>query len=81
MDSEPGDVCHYLNLGRVLLLAGRRSAAIDVFREGLHLGRDERIVKELEGLGTRRSPVVESLHRGHPLNKWLGMIRDRLGFA
>lgn len=80
LGKEPAKTVHYRNLGRVLLLAGRKDEAILVFRQGLRLGRDEGIIRELHSLGTRIPPVFRSLERNHPLNKWLGIILGRLGF-
>lgn len=77
---EPGSTGHYRNLGRVLLLAGRKDEALLAFRQGLRLGRDEGIVRELEALGTRNPPVIGALHRDHLLNKWLGILLSWLGF-
>lgn len=80
LDSEPGNPLFTLNLGRILLIAGRKDEAIGVFRQGLSHGRDPRLVEQLERLGTRREPVFPRLPRGHFINKYAGMIRSRLGF-
>ncbi len=80
MEEAPDNALLYRNLGRVLLLAGRKDEAMMVFRQGLRLDRDEVIVRELDRLGTRRPPVIRLLARNHPLNKWLGIILSRLGF-
>jgi tetratricopeptide (TPR) repeat protein len=77
---EPDNALHHRNLGRVLLLAGRKDEALLAFRQGLRLGRDEGIIRELDRLGTRKPPVIRALGRNHPLNKWLGIILSRLGF-
>lgn len=77
---EPANILHYRNLGRVLLLAGRKDEALLAFREGMEIGRDKGIIRELEALGTRMPPVVRALHRDHPLNKCLGIVLCRLGF-
>ncbi|HEY6871241.1 MAG TPA: hypothetical protein VI298_00810 [Geobacteraceae bacterium] len=77
---EPANALHYRHLGRVLVLAGRKDEALIVFRQGLRLGGDEGIMRELDRLGARKPPVIKALDRRHPLNKWLGIILDRLGF-
>jgi tetratricopeptide (TPR) repeat protein len=77
--AEPGNSLHYLNLGRVFLLAGMKGEAIEVFREGLKRERNAEVVTELERLGTRKAPPLPSLHRNHPLNKYLGILLARLG--
>jgi len=69
---------HYLNLGRIYLLAGQKTKAINVFRRGLRCGRDARIIAELKMLGLRRSPVFRSLSRSHLLNRLAGKLRHRL---
>ncbi len=76
---EPENPLHHRNLGRVLLLAGRKEDALQVLRQGMRLGWDEGIIRDLERLGTRNQPVLKKLHRNHPLNKWLGIILSRLG--
>ncbi|MCM2359135.1 MAG: hypothetical protein NDI77_13380 [Geobacteraceae bacterium] len=77
---EPGNTLHYRNLGRVLLLAGRKDEALLAFRQGLRVGRDEGMVRELDALGTRKPAVIGSLHRDHFLNKWLGILLSWVGF-
>ena len=77
---EPDNVFHYRNLGSVLLLAGNSCEAVKVFREGLHIGKDDGIIRKLDSLGTRKKPVFTSLSRKHFLNRTVGLILDRLGF-
>jgi tetratricopeptide (TPR) repeat protein len=77
---EPENVFHYRNLGCVLLLAGNNQEAIEVFREGLRIGKDEGIIRKLDSLGTRKPPVFKSLSRKHFLNRTIGLVMDRLGF-
>ena len=59
---------HYLNLGRIYLLANRRERAINIFRTGLRVRKDSRIIHELKNLGIRKPPVLESLPRDHMIN-------------
>ena len=75
-DPKNSDI--YLNLGKVHLLAGNRKQAIQVFRLGLRLQRNSRIVNELNVLGQRKSPPIPFLQRSHPLNKYLGKILTKL---
>lgn len=77
---EPANSVHYLNLGRVYLMAEQKSNAIWVFRRGLKMGRNPRIIAELKKLGLRRQPVMMALPRENPLNKYLGLLTTRLGF-
>ena len=75
---EPWNSTHYLNLGRIYLLAGRRQEAIRTFRDGLLHENNPRIQEELARLGTRKYPVIASLPREHPFNKLFGKIFTRL---
>jgi tetratricopeptide (TPR) repeat protein len=79
IDQEPANPLHYLNLGRVFLFQGRKTEAIQIFREGLSHGLDERIVDEFNRLGTRKKPVLSFLKRDNPINKFLGILLTRLG--
>lgn len=68
----------YLNLAEVYQRSGRPQDAIAVLEKGLvSAGRDFRIRRALEKIGTRREPVLSFLHRGHPLNVTLGKWRHR----
>jgi len=76
---EPQNPTHYLVLGRILLLTSDKARAIEAFRQGLTAGSDERIAAELKKLGLRRPPVIKSLKRNHPLNRWLGKCLSFFG--
>lgn len=76
---EPTTPLHYLNLGRIHLLAGNKVRAMEVFRQGLPFDNYGEIVKELEQLGSRKTPLFPSLSRAHPLNHYLGLLMSRLG--
>ena len=80
IDREPDNTFHYRNLGNVLILAGNRGEAIEAYRKGLHIRKDEWIIRKMDALGTRKPPVIESLSREHFLNRSLGIILNRLGF-
>jgi ribosomal protein S15P/S13E len=41
-------------------------------------GRDFRIRRALQKIGSRRDPMVTFLHRSHPVNRTLGRLRHRL---
>jgi predicted Zn-dependent protease len=69
----------YLNLAEVYQNCGRKEDAIAVLEKGLvSAGRDFRIRRVLEKIGTRREPVLAFLHRTHPMNRALGKLRHRL---
>ncbi|HEX6852681.1 MAG TPA: tetratricopeptide repeat protein [Candidatus Polarisedimenticolaceae bacterium] len=65
----------YLNLGRVLIVAGRKREAYDALRKGIALQPSHPgIQRELARLGRRRRPVVPFLDRSHPINVALGKM-------
>jgi Flp pilus assembly protein TadD len=78
---EPANPLHYLNLGRIYLLAGKKDVAIQTFRQGLKTGKSSQIVTELKNLGLRKGPLLPALPRNHPLNRYLGLVLHRLGLA
>lgn len=77
IERDPDNTLHYLNMGRILLMQGKKPAAMEILNEGLRHGPDSRISADLQLLGTRRKPVIPFLRRAHPLNKSLGYILDR----
>jgi Flp pilus assembly protein TadD len=69
----------YLNLAEVYHHAKRDGDAIATLKKGfISAGRDARIRRALEMMGGRRTPVVPSLGRTHPLNRILGRWRHRM---
>jgi len=68
----------YLNLAEVYQQCGRTQDAIDTLEKGLvSAGRDFRIRRALQKIGTRRDPMLSFLHRSHPVNRTLGKWRHR----
>jgi tetratricopeptide (TPR) repeat protein len=76
---EPKNSSHFLNLGRVYLMAGDKKEAIRIFRMGLRHERNREIVAELDRLGTRSPPPISFLGRDNPLNKYLGLVLKKTG--
>lgn len=76
---EPGNTVHYLNLGKIYLIGGRKAEAIRVLRNGLEIEPDPEIVEELNRLGIRKPPVLPFLKRSNPINRYLGIILRRSG--
>jgi hypothetical protein len=69
----------YLNLAEVYQQSGRTQDAIATLEKGLvSAGRDFRIRRALQKIGSRREPLVTFLHRSHPVNRTLGKLRHRL---
>ena len=79
MEEEPGIADHYLNLGRILILAGNKVEALDVLRKGIAVAPHPEIASLLETIGTRKPPVIGFLGRDNVLNKHLGILLARLG--
>lgn len=71
---SPNQPEHYLNLGRIYLLANKRERAIRIFKTGLRVRKDPRIIGELKRLGIRKPPLVGSLSRDHVINVWAGKM-------
>ncbi len=76
---EPKNSAHFLNLGRIYLLAGQRKDAIRFLRMGLRYEHSREIIAELDMLGARKSPPIPFLKRENPTNKYLGIILDKMG--
>ena len=75
---NPYNSDHYLQLGRIYLLANKKDLAIKIFRKGLKIRKDPRIMEELRLLGCRRSPPFDSLPRDHVVNRVSGQILNSL---
>lgn len=79
IEHEPLNTDHYLFLGKVHIVAGNKTAGLEVLRQGENLGGSPEITKLFDELGTRKPPVVGSLDRCHPINRYLGIFLSRLG--
>jgi len=80
LQADSGNPAFSLNLGRVLLLSGRKDEAITVFRQGLAHAPNPELIAQLELLGSRKPPLFKSLPRNHFLNKYCGQLLGFLGF-
>lgn len=68
----------FLNLGKVYLLAGKYTRAMQVFEHGLKIApRHPALRAELERVDRRAKPPFPKLSRNHFLNRWFGMLRAR----
>lgn len=76
---EPENPAHYLNLAKVHLIAGLKSEALVVLRQGMSVGGSREIIALFDLLGTRKPPVLSFLSRDNPLNRFLGMVLTRMG--
>lgn len=75
---EPKNSEHFLRLGVIYLLAGKRKEALRIFHLGLRVGKNPGITRWLQALGHRQKPILPFLSRTNPLNKYLGKIRMSL---
>lgn len=66
----------YLNLGRAYLAGRQKKDALDAFYTGLKYdAKHKELLSLIRKLGVRRAPVIRSLGRGNPINKYLGKLR------
>jgi tetratricopeptide (TPR) repeat protein len=70
----------YHNLAQLHLAFGFKAEAIRHLRRGFMIDPgDEAIAEDLQRLGVRSHPVLAFLRRRHPVNRWLGRLRMRVG--
>lgn len=79
LSMEPANPLHYLNLGKIYLLAGNNLRGMELLRQGIPYDNSGEIVQELAQLDTRKTPLFPSLPRPHPLNRYLGLFLSHLG--
>lgn len=76
---EPERSLHFLNLGRIYLMAGQKVQALRTFRQGLKRERSQEIIDLLKKLGQRKDPPMAALPRDHFINRNLGLLLSRVG--
>ncbi len=76
---DPKNPVHFLNLGRVHLMASQKKDALRIFRMGLRYGENREIIAELKKFGRRRPPFISFLSRENIINKILGKITYKMG--
>lgn len=65
-----------LNLGKVYLLAGKTTKALEVYERGLRIAPKYKALRlELQKVDRRQPPPIPRLSRNHVLNIWLGKLR------
>jgi tetratricopeptide (TPR) repeat protein len=65
-----------LNLGKVYLLAGKTTKALEIFERGLRIAPKYKALRiELRKVDRRQPPPISRLSRNHVLNIWLGKMR------
>jgi len=75
---DPKNPDHFLRMGTIYLVSGRKKEAVRIFHLGLRVGRHPGITRMLQSLGQREKPMLPFLARTNPLNKYLGKIRMAL---
>ncbi len=80
LEKESSNAVHYVNLGRIYVLAGQREKALETLQQGLQYQRNDEILGELERLGMRGKLIFPFLKRGNPLNKYCGLLLKKLGY-
>ncbi|HBG47713.1 MAG TPA: hypothetical protein DDW94_12115 [Deltaproteobacteria bacterium] len=69
----------YLNLGRIFLLNGQKSVAVRAFRKGLKFDSDHfALLSEMKSLGLRRKPMISFLPRQNVVNRFLGILVEKI---
>ena len=81
LQQEPANPLHYLNIGRIYLLAQQKHLAIFAFHKGLEFGWHPVLMREIKKLGQRRAPLFPFLGRKHALNRFFGRLRSKLSWA
>ena len=76
---EPDNPMHFLNLGRVHLNKGDKTKALQIWREGMAKGECPELLQQLERLGKRNRPPLSIFARSNPVNRYLGVLLNRLG--
>ncbi len=79
LELERDEPAHYLNLGKIHFLSGNKLEALRIFREGMSRGRHEEIQRILDEIGVRKPPVITSLPRNNPVNRFLGILFSKIG--
>ena len=79
LEVNPQKSENYLNLAKVYLRTGDKTKAVDIFRERLKVEKNAEIIAELQALGLRKKTVLSYFDRDHFLNKYLGIIFNKLG--
>jgi tetratricopeptide (TPR) repeat protein len=73
---QNNDPLLFLNLGRVYILTGKLTRALEAFEKGLRLAPDHKMLKdELAKIDRRLKPAIPFLDRSHPVNRWIGRHR------
>lgn len=76
---EPDNPVHFLNLGMVHLTKGDKSEALRVLRQGMAKGGSPELEAQLDRLGMRKGAVIPMLSRKNLINRYLGILFNRLG--
>jgi tetratricopeptide (TPR) repeat protein len=78
ISKDPQNPFHYLNLGRIYLLANEKTAALKTFREGLQCKLDHRFITELTKIEPRKPSVIPFLQKNALCKKYLGIALKKM---
>ena len=68
-----------LNLGKVYLLAGKTTKALETWERGSRIAPNYKAIRiELQKAERRAPPPIAALRRSHPLNRLLGKLRAQV---
>jgi Flp pilus assembly protein TadD len=79
LQADPDNPDHNLNLARIFMASGNKTAALECLREGKAKGGGAELEALLNRIGRRRPPLFPALSRRNPLNRYLGLLLSRLG--
>ena len=79
IEQDPRNPVHYLYLGKVHQIAANQYEALQTLQQGMTHGYLPEIERSLIAMGTRKPPVIPSLSRSNPLNKYLGIALTQIG--
>jgi len=69
-----------LNLGKVYMLAGKTTRALAALDRGLKIAPGNKSLSDEKARADRRKrPAIPWLRRNHPVNCWLGRVRNSFG--
>jgi len=79
VDGDPTDPVVFYNLGKLHIMLGDKTKALQAFERGLHLApHNPRLKREMRRFNRRGRQPFPKLSRDHPLNRHLGRLRAAL---
>lgn len=76
---HPTRAIYYNNLAELYMAAKKRDKAIMVLERGVKMCKNRRpILDKWQMMGKRKSPPLSFLSRSNPVNKYLGLLREKI---